>query len=67
MWRGSGARSSCPAPGYALNGATILAEHICTYFKNMNWKRKDTGQTIGQVFISLGVSEYRPENRWIRS
>lgn len=47
-------------PDTPLNGATILAEHICTYFKNMNWKRKDTGQTIGQVFISLGVSEYRP-------
>lgn len=47
-------------PDTPLNGAAILAEHICTYFKNMNWKRKDTGQTIGQVFISLGVSEYRP-------
>ncbi len=47
-------------PDTPLNGATILADHICAYFKNMNWKRKDTGQTIGQVFISLGVSEYRP-------
>lgn len=47
-------------PDTPLSGATTLAEHICAYFKNMNWKRKDTGDLIGQVFVSLGVSQYRP-------
>jgi len=47
-------------PNTPLSGATVLAEQICNYFKNMNWKRKDTGEIIGQVFISLGVSQYRP-------
>lgn len=47
-------------PDTQLNGTTILAEHICTYLRNMNWKCKETCQRIGQVFISPGVSEYRP-------
>ncbi len=47
-------------PDTPLEGALTLAKHICTYFKQMNWKRKDTGELIGQVFVSLGVSQYRP-------
>ena len=46
-------------PDTALEGALALSEKICTYFKTMSWKRKDTGQTIGEVHISLGVSQYR--------
>ena len=46
-------------PDTALKGAVALAEKICTYFKNMSWKRKDTGQSMGQVHISIGVSQYR--------
>lgn len=46
-------------PDTPLEGALILAEKICIYFKQMNWKRKDTGELIGQVFVSLGVSQYR--------
>jgi len=46
-------------PDTALEGAVALAEKICTYFKTMSWKRTDTGQTIGQVHISIGVSQYR--------
>ena len=48
-------------PDTALKGAVALSEKICAYFKTMNWKRKDTGQSIGHVHISIGVSQYRPE------
>ena len=47
-------------PNTPLRGAIILAEQICSYFKNMNWKCKGTGQVIGQVCVSIGVSQYRP-------
>ncbi len=46
-------------PDTPLKGAVILAEQICAYFKNMNWKRKDTGETIGRICVSIGVSQYR--------
>ncbi len=46
-------------PETPLKGAIRLAEHICTYFKTMNWKRKDTEESIGHVHVSLGVSQYR--------
>jgi len=46
-------------PDTALHGAAALANKICTYFKTMNWKRKDTGQSMGQIHISIGVSQYR--------
>jgi diguanylate cyclase len=46
-------------PDTPLNGAVILAEKICNYFKNLNWKRKDTNQFIGPVSLSFGVARYR--------
>jgi diguanylate cyclase len=46
-------------PDTALKGAVALSEKICTHFKTMSWKRTDTGQSIGQVHISIGVSQYR--------
>ncbi len=46
-------------PDTSLEGAMVVAEQICRYFKHMNWKRKDTGEFIGQVQVSLGVSQYR--------
>lgn len=46
-------------PDTPLKGAVILAEQICAYFRNMNWKRKDTGETIGRICVSIGVSQYR--------
>lgn len=46
-------------PNTLLKGATVLAEQICSYFKNMNWKCKGTGQIIGQICVSIGVSQYR--------
>lgn len=46
-------------PDTPLSGAVILADKICNYFKNLNWKRKDTSQFIGPVNLSFGVARYR--------
>lgn len=46
-------------PDTPLKGSVVLAEQICMYFKNMNWKRKDTGETLGRICVSIGVSQYR--------
>jgi len=46
-------------PATPLTGALILADKICGYFKNLNWKRKDTSQFIGPVHLSFGVARYR--------
>jgi diguanylate cyclase len=46
-------------PDTPLNGALILAEKICTHFKNLNWKRKDTSEFIGPIHLSFGVARYR--------
>ncbi|MEN6475370.1 MAG: diguanylate cyclase [Syntrophaceae bacterium] len=48
-------------PDTPLTGALILADKICTYFKNLNWKRKDTSQFIGPVHLSFGVARYRKD------
>ena len=49
-------------PDTPVEGAKILGEKLCSYFKNMNWKRKDTGEFIEQVHISIGVAQYRPDD-----
>jgi diguanylate cyclase len=46
-------------PETPLKGAVILAEKICNYFKNLNWKRKDSSRFIGPVHLSFGVAQYR--------
>jgi len=46
-------------PDTSLEGARILGENLCSYFKNMNWKRKDTGELIEKVHLSIGVAQYR--------
>lgn len=48
-------------PDTPLTGALILADKICSYFKNLNWKRKDTSQFIGPVHLSFGVARYRTD------
>ncbi len=48
-------------PDTPLAGAMILADKICCYFKNLNWKRKDTSQFIGPVHLSFGVARYRTD------
>lgn len=46
-------------PDTPLKGALILADKICTYFRNLNWRRKDTSEFIGPVSLSFGVARYR--------
>ena len=46
-------------PETPLTGAVVLAEKICTYFRNLNWKRKDSDQFIGPVHLSFGVAQYK--------
>jgi len=47
-------------PDTPLGGAIALAENICSYFKTKNWRRKDTGEFLGNIHMSLGVAQFRP-------
>ncbi|SDU45632.1 GGDEF domain-containing protein [Desulfobacula phenolica] len=46
-------------PQTSLEGAYALAEQIRLSLLKMNWKIKDTGKSIGQITISLGISLYQ--------
>lgn len=48
-------------PATPIEGAYILAEQIRSGLSKMNFKIKDTGQSIGKITISLGVALYRAE------
>ncbi len=40
-------------------GALIVAEYFRNNLRKMNWKIKGTGESIGQISISLGVAVYQ--------
>jgi diguanylate cyclase len=46
-------------PQTPIDGAYALAEHIRTGLHKMKWKIKGTGQSMGQISISLGIALYR--------
>jgi diguanylate cyclase len=46
-------------PQTPINGAYVLAEHIRSGLQKIKWKIKGTGQLMGQISISLGISLYR--------
>jgi diguanylate cyclase len=46
-------------PQTSIDGAYALAEHIRTGLHKMKWKIKGTGQSMGQISISLGIALYR--------
>lgn len=46
-------------PATPLGGAYILAEQIRSGLSKMNFKIKDTGKSIGNITISLGIALYR--------
>ncbi len=46
-------------PQTPLEGAYALAEQIRISLKKMNLKIKDTGKSIGQITISLGIALYK--------
>ena len=47
-------------PETPIRGARILGEKIRVHFEKNQWKRKDTGKTLGSVTVSVGVTEYVP-------
>ena len=46
-------------PQTPIDGAYKLAEQIRSSLEKMKWKIKDTGKSIGQISISLGIALYR--------
>ncbi len=46
-------------PETPLEGAFVLAEQIRLNLRNMRWRTKDSGTSIGHITISLGVAQYR--------
>ncbi len=47
-------------PETPLTGALKVAETIRNTIANRDLKRKDTGESYGQVTVSIGVSQFRP-------
>lgn len=47
-------------PSTPLDGATIVAEHLRAAIASKELKRKDTGEIVGQISVSIGVAAYRP-------
>jgi diguanylate cyclase len=51
-------------PHASIEQASTLAETIRTKVASSQLKRKDTGETINNIHISLGVASYRPNEEW---
>lgn len=48
-------------PDTPLEGAETVAEQIRHGFETKQWKKKDSGEILGSVTVSIGVALYRPE------
>lgn len=59
--RYGGEEFSVILPDTPIGGGMIVAEAIRKAIATKELKRKDTGETFGQVTVSLGVSMYRHE------
>lgn len=46
-------------PTTPLDGAMVVAEHLRSAIASKELKRRDTGETVGQVTVSIGVAAYR--------
>lgn len=46
-------------PSTPLKGAVAGAENIRSRFETQRFKRKATGEALGKITVSIGVSEYR--------
>jgi diguanylate cyclase len=46
-------------PDTPLEGAMTVAEKIRSEFEKKQWKRKDTGEPIGSITLSIGAALYR--------
>lgn len=49
-------------PDTPLKGADVVSEQIRSGFEQIQWKRKDTGESLGKITISLGVTELRADD-----
>lgn len=47
-------------PDTPATGAYAVAEHFRTGLQKTNWKVKGTGESIGQISLSIGVAAYQP-------
>ncbi len=47
-------------PATPLDGAMAVAEHLRAAIASKELKRKDTGETVGQITVSIGAAAYRP-------
>ena len=46
-------------PDTPIKGAVALGEKIRKFLESMNWKNKATGESLGTITISMGISQYR--------
>lgn len=58
--RFGGEEFSVLLPHTPVGGAMTVAEHIRKAIANKELKRRDTGETYGQLTVSIGVAMYRP-------
>lgn len=47
-------------PFTPLDGAMVVAEHLRSSIASKELKRKDTGEVVGQITVSIGVAGFRP-------
>ncbi|PID39589.1 MAG: hypothetical protein CR984_06460 [Proteobacteria bacterium] len=47
-------------PDTPLEGARTLAENLRITFERLDLKRKNTGETLGRITLSFGVTAFRP-------
>lgn len=46
-------------PSTPLDGAMVVAEHLRSAIASKELMRRDTGENVGQITVSIGVSAYR--------
>lgn len=46
-------------PDTRLEDAEKLCEKIRVFVQSMRWKRKDTGLSLGEITLSMGIAKYR--------
>lgn len=46
-------------PSTPLDGAMVVAEHLRSAIASKELKRRDTGEVVGQISVSIGVAAYR--------
>ncbi len=47
-------------PDTRLSDAETLCGKIRAFLQSMRWKRKDTGLSLGEITMSMGIAHYRP-------